>query len=42
MRQQVNSGERFRRGNAESVSIRIRIDERNEQMMFGVIVAGKT
>jgi len=41
VRQQVIQWEHFRRGNAESAAIRMRIDDRNEAMMFGVIVGGK-
>jgi len=41
VRQQVNGREHFRRGNAESAAIRMRIGDRNEAMIFGLLAAGK-
>ena len=42
MRQQLIAKEHFRRGNAESAAIRMRIGDRNDLMMFGLIVGGKS
>jgi hypothetical protein len=42
MRQRISVREHFRRGNAEGASIRMRIDDRNELMMSGLIVFGKS
>jgi len=41
MRQRVSTGEHFRRGNAERATIRVRISDRNETILFGLIVDGK-
>lgn len=41
MRQQLTAKEHFRRGNAET-AIRMRIGDRNDLMMFGLIVGGKS
>jgi hypothetical protein len=41
VRQQLNTQEQFWRGNAESTAIRMRTNDRDDVMLFGLIVAGK-